>query len=58
MEKEYEKKVEQAEWTYERMKDTIHDQYDILKKIKDIVNNDKVSGIEAKLMIKDILEDK
>lgn len=30
----------------------------ILDKIKDIVNNEKVSGIEAKLMIKDILEEK
>ena len=29
-----------------------------LDKIKDIVNNEKVSGIEAKLMIKDILEGK
>ena len=29
-----------------------------LDKIKDIVNNEKVSGIEAKLMIKDILEER
>ena len=28
----------------------------ILDKIKDIVNNEKITGIEAKLMIKDILE--
>ena len=30
----------------------------ILDKIKDIVNNEKITGIEAKLMIKDILEEK
>lgn len=29
-----------------------------LDKIKDIVNNEKITGIEAKLMIKDILEEK
>lgn len=29
-----------------------------LDKIKKIINNEKVSGIEAKLMIKDILEEK
>lgn len=30
----------------------------ILDKIKDIVNNEKITGIEAKLMIKDILEER
>ena len=30
----------------------------ILDKIKKIIDNEKVSGIEAKLMIKDILEGK
>lgn len=29
-----------------------------LNKIKDIVNNEKITGIEAKLMIKDILEER
>ena len=29
-----------------------------LDKIKKIIDNEKVSGIEAKLMIKDILEDR
>jgi len=29
---------------------------EILKKIKDIIYNDKISGIEAKLMIKDLFE--
>lgn len=29
---------------------------DILNKIKNIVNNEKISGIEAKLIIKDILD--
>lgn len=28
----------------------------ILDKIKKIINNEKITGIEAKLMIKDILE--
>jgi thermostable 8-oxoguanine DNA glycosylase len=40
----------------DELKDTIHDQFDKLQRIKKIVNNEKVSGIEAKLMIKDILE--
>ena len=31
---------------------------EILDKIKKIIDNEKVSGIEAKLMIKDILEGK
>ena len=56
--KDLEKIMTKAEIEYENMKDTIHEQYDTLKKIKQIVNNDKVSGIEAKLMIKDILEGK
>ena len=30
----------------------------ILKKKKKIVDNEKITGIEAKLMIKDILEEK
>lgn len=29
-----------------------------LQKIKTIINNEKITGIEAKLMIKDILEEK
>ena len=29
----------------------------ILEKIKKIVDNEKITGIEAKLMIKDILEE-
>lgn len=29
---------------------------EILDKIKKIINNEKITGIEAKLMIKDILE--
>lgn len=35
---------------------TIEEQNNKLEKIKEIVNNDKICGIEAKLMIKDILE--
>lgn len=31
---------------------------DIVDKIKEIVNNEKITGIEAKLMIKDILEER
>lgn len=38
--------------------DYITDLETALDKIKDIVNNEKVSGIEAKLMIKDILEER
>jgi len=30
---------------------------ELIQKIKDIVNNDKISGIEAKLMIKDLLKE-
>lgn len=29
-----------------------------LEKIRTIINNEKITGIEAKLMIKDILEEK
>ena len=29
----------------------------ILDKIKEIVNNEKITGIEAKLMIKDLLDE-
>lgn len=29
---------------------------DILEQIRNVVNNEKVSGIEAKLIIKDILD--
>lgn len=37
---------------------TIEEQNKKLYKIKEIVNNEKICGIEAKLMIKDILEGK
>lgn len=30
---------------------------ELLKKIEEIVNNDKISGIEAKLIIKDLLKE-
>ena len=30
----------------------------IINKIKEIVDNEKITGIEAKLMIKDVLENK
>jgi hypothetical protein len=31
---------------------------ELLERIKEIVNNDKITGIEAKMMIKDLLEGK
>lgn len=39
------------------LKDYIKEQRETLEEIKNIVNNDKVSGIEAKLIIKDLLEE-
>lgn len=30
---------------------------ELLDKIKEIINNEKITGIEAKLMIKDLLEE-
>lgn len=38
------------------LKQYIKDKRELISQIKDIVNNDKTSGIEAKLIIKDLLE--
>ena len=38
------------------LKQYIKDKRELIKRIKEIVNNDKIAGIEAKLIIKDILE--
>lgn len=38
------------------LKQYIKDKRETIKRIKEIVNNDKITGIEAKLIIKDILE--
>lgn len=58
-----EKDYVKAEVTYDRLKDLVHEQRfeinkleDVLKNVKKIVNNDKISGIEAKIMIKELLE--
>lgn len=37
------------------LKQYIKDKRELIKRIKEIVNNDKIAGIEAKLIIKDIL---
>lgn len=37
------------------LKQYIKDKRELISQIKDIVNNDKITGIEAKLIIKDIL---
>ena len=39
------------------LKTYIEEHRDKINKIKEIVNNDKISGIEAKMIIKDILGD-
>lgn len=38
------------------LKQYIKDKRETIKRIKEIVNNDKITGIEAKLIIKDMLE--
>ena len=38
------------------LKQYIKDKRTTIKRIKEIVNNEKITGIEAKLIIKDILE--
>lgn len=38
------------------LKEYINNMESIISRIKEIVNNDKITGIEAKLIIKDILE--
>lgn len=38
------------------LKQYIKDKRELIKRIKEIVNNDKITGIEAKLIIKDMLE--
>lgn len=43
--------------TFTRYQDpTIKQLTSLLEKIKEIINNDKITGIEAKLLIKDLLE--
>lgn len=37
--------------------ETIDKLEEILQKIREIVNNDKITGIETKLMIKDLLKE-
>lgn len=39
------------------LKEYIKDQREKLDRIKEIVSNDKITGIEAKLIIKDLLEE-
>ena len=38
------------------LKQYIKDKRTTIKRIKEIVNNDKITGIEAKLIIKDMLD--
>lgn len=38
------------------LKEYINNMESIISRIKEIVNNEKITGIEAKLIIKDILE--
>lgn len=38
------------------LKEYINNMESIISRIKEIVNNDKITGIEAKLIIKDLLE--
>lgn len=38
------------------LKEYINNMESIISRIKEIVNNDKIAGIEAKLIIKDMLE--
>ena len=38
------------------LKQYIKDKRELIKRIKEIINNDKITGIEAKLIIKDMLE--
>lgn len=38
------------------LKEYINNMESIISRIKEIVNNDKITGIEAKLIIKDMLE--
>ena len=37
--------------------DYVNETRDLIKNIKELVNNDKVSGIEAKMIIKDLLDE-
>lgn len=49
--------LKQVKWERDYNERVVEDYSSILQRIEKIINNEKITGIESKLMIKDLLEE-